>query len=285
VTQPDGGESVYVGTPVNVLWSASDAVGVTTVDVELSRTGAAGSYTALASGIANSGTYSWTPTLPATGNAFIRVRARDAENNTATDVSNAAFSIIDPTAALVALFAAEPDAGGITVRWQLTNPAAYTSVTPERAPTDAGPWTTVPGPITSQGGIAVLTDTQVDPGDTYFYRLSATRTDGGVDRIGPIQVVAGQPLGEFALASIAPNPTDGPTRITFVVPRAAPVRVSIVDVAGREIVELVNGTVPPGRYDAVWSGERDRGRAEAGLYFVRYQFPSGVVVKRVALAR
>jgi len=40
----------------------------------------------------------------------------------------------------------------------------------------------------------------------------------------------------------------------------------------------------PGRHQAIWTGESPRGRARAGLYFVRYETPARAFVRRLVLA-
>ncbi|HXJ64580.1 MAG TPA: Ig-like domain-containing protein, partial [Actinomycetota bacterium] len=66
LTAPNGGQTLVAGTNTNITWTATDNVAVTTVDLELSRNGAAGPYTSIATGIANTGTFSWLVTLPTT---------------------------------------------------------------------------------------------------------------------------------------------------------------------------------------------------------------------------
>jgi hypothetical protein len=97
VTAPNGGEVLVAGTHANITWTATDNVAVTTVDLELSRNGAAGPYTSIATGIANTGTFDWLVTLPTTSQALIRVTAHDAAGHATEDVSNAVFSITGRT--------------------------------------------------------------------------------------------------------------------------------------------------------------------------------------------
>jgi len=93
VTSPDGGETWKAGSSHAITWSATDAVGVTSVDLAYSTDGGATFPNALASGIANSGSWSWTvPNLP-TGTARVRVLARDAAGNAGRDSSAADFTI------------------------------------------------------------------------------------------------------------------------------------------------------------------------------------------------
>ena len=93
VTAPNGGEVVSIGTNTSVTWTAADNAAVTAIDIELSRAGVGGPYESVASGLLNSGTYSWAVTGPATTNAIIRITAHDAAGHTAQDVSDADFQI------------------------------------------------------------------------------------------------------------------------------------------------------------------------------------------------
>jgi hypothetical protein len=97
VTAPNGAEVLTIGTGTTLTWSATDNAAVTSVDLELSRAGAGGPFEPVATGIANSGTHNWTVTGPPTSNALLRATARDAATNSAQDVSDAEFSIADPT--------------------------------------------------------------------------------------------------------------------------------------------------------------------------------------------
>ncbi|HET7225088.1 MAG TPA: hypothetical protein VFK69_05170 [Candidatus Eisenbacteria bacterium] len=92
-TAPSGGDALPVGANASLTWTASDNVGVTAVDLLLSRTGPGGPFDSLAVAIPNSGSFSWTVTGPATTNAFLEVIAHDAAGSTAADENDAAFSI------------------------------------------------------------------------------------------------------------------------------------------------------------------------------------------------
>ena len=53
VVYPNGGETVDVGTTLNIQWTATDSVGVTGIDIALSRDGGLTYPEVLASGLAN----------------------------------------------------------------------------------------------------------------------------------------------------------------------------------------------------------------------------------------
>ncbi len=93
MTSPNGSEDWKAGSQHALTWTASDNVGVTAVDLALSFDGGTTYPNNIATGLANSGSFSWT--VPDTVSASMRVRAtaRDAANNATSDASNASFTI------------------------------------------------------------------------------------------------------------------------------------------------------------------------------------------------
>jgi len=90
----------------------------------------------------------------------------------------------------------------------------------------------------------------------------------------------------FDLAPVYPNPATGPARIAYDVPRQARVRVSIVDVQGREVAVLDESMRSPGRHVAIWDGRtRSGGRASAGVYFARFEAAGQRFSRRFAFTR
>jgi len=100
VTGPAGGAVVIIGDNATLSWQASDNVGVTAIDLLLSRSGSGGPFDPVATGIGNTGSYDWTVTGPETNNAFLKAVAHDAAGLTAFDVSDTAFIISSGTAAV-----------------------------------------------------------------------------------------------------------------------------------------------------------------------------------------
>ena len=286
VASPNGGEILFVGSGVNLTWSATDPfLGVTGVDVELSRNGG-GSWSTLATGIPNTGTMGWTVTGPVTNNALLRVTARDAAGNAGADLSNAVWEIADPpVAAVVSLFRAEPVAEGVRLAWEFADPSLFATIAIERAPSAEGPWGGLALEPSFEGSSTVVFDRTVEAGRTYYYRLAVTTHDGVRGVFGPLAATAGQPITEFALSGITPNPTRGRAVIEYAVPRASEVRVAMYDLQGREVAVLARGVHAPGIYQATWSGGIDGGDAHAGVYFVRLSGPGIARTRRIVVAR
>jgi len=94
VLSPNGGESLDGGGTTTVTWSASDNVGVDSVDVDYSLNGAGGPWRAIAHGVpAAPGSANWTPPDTSTDQALVRVTAFDHALNQGSDMSDHAFTI------------------------------------------------------------------------------------------------------------------------------------------------------------------------------------------------
>ena len=94
VTSPNGGETWVAGSVHAITWTASDAEGVAANGVTLEYSANnGGSWLPVASGLANSGSFSWTIPNTPTASALVRATVADVNANVATDASNAQFTI------------------------------------------------------------------------------------------------------------------------------------------------------------------------------------------------
>ncbi|MCP4581807.1 MAG: T9SS type A sorting domain-containing protein [candidate division Zixibacteria bacterium] len=74
----------------------------------------------------------------------------------------------------------------------------------------------------------------------------------------------------FSLNQNYPNPFNGSTSITFDLPENGPVNLTIYDMLGREVAEIVNGNASNGQHTIVWDGKNSAGRmAPSGVYFYK----------------
>ena len=290
VDSPNGGEVVVIGTNAKLSWTATDNVGVTSVDLQLSRNNGTTQET-IATGIANTGTFDWLVTPPGTNDAgsfyraLLTVTAHDGVN-AGSDVSDAAFAIYDPTInAVLQVFQANPVDDAVELRWQIDDLGSLSAARLERADAATGPWTAVSAAVRIEGGITIAVDRSVTPGATYHYRLVATAPDGGIVMFGTVIGTAGVSIKELAVTSVVPNPSFASVRIEYTVPTQSQIHVSVVDIQGREVAVLNRGMLPPGVYHVVWNGQNSRGRAPAGMYFIQLKSPKQTVVRRMVLAR
>jgi len=100
VTSPDGGEAWEEGSAQTIMWSASDNVGVDSVNVDCSFTGVGGPWQAVAHGLANSGSLPWTVPSQSTDSALVRVTAYDHALNAGSAMSDSLFHIVIRIAAV-----------------------------------------------------------------------------------------------------------------------------------------------------------------------------------------
>jgi DNA-binding beta-propeller fold protein YncE len=128
-----------------------------------------------------------------------------------------------------------------------------------RGSSAGGPKTSLGLPLTTYGGLAFIADPNV----------SAPPKPSAL----PV---------EFALAPLSPNPSRGLVRGEFAVPRESQVRVSVIDLQGREMAILADGTFPAGRHELSWNAGRS---APAGIYFVRMVIGGRAWMRRLVRAR
>ena len=151
VLSPNGGENWTAGSVQTIGWGATDASGIAYVDIEYSTDGGV-TWDVVATGVTMTGaigTYTWTvPNIPATSNnCYVRVTAYDNAGNSASDVSDAPFTIFVPlvvTSVVVNPATASLKVGntqvftataydqygnpmpGVTFTWSVSNPAVGT---------------------------------------------------------------------------------------------------------------------------------------------------------------
>jgi FlgD Ig-like domain/PKD domain len=123
------------------------------------------------------------------------------------------------------------------------------------------------------------------------YAFTLTATDGIATTTASAVLIVGDPLSvdaappvAFALGPPRPSPSAGPVALEFAVPRAAQVRLRVMDVQGRAVRTLAAGPYEAGRHVVTWDGLSSQGRARAGLYFVWLQTPERSFVQRLVIA-
>jgi PKD repeat protein/surface antigen len=103
-----------------------------------------------------------------------------------------------------------------------------------------------------------------------------------VDQVSGVEMVPDR----FDLVGNAPNPFNPMTRITFMVPRKAMVRIDVFDVQGRIVVNLLDRSVGAGVHSVHWKGVDRSGRQiPSGTYFYRLTAGDYVETKRMTLIR
>jgi len=90
----------------------------------------------------------------------------------------------------------------------------------------------------------------------------------------------------FKLVQNVPNPFNPTTTISYHIPLESNVRIRIIDVAGRAVRTLMDGTSPPGRHSAVWDGRNEQGEAcGSGVYFCVMETPKYRASRKMVLMK
>lgn len=136
-----------------------------------------------------------------------------------------------------------------------------------------------------------IVDTDVSPGDIWYYRVAAYDDAGNVSGYSPAAgatvLTGAETPAALVLHRVTPNPFNPRTAITFALSNAAAVDLRVYDLTGRAVRVLAEGTpYGPGRHAIAWDGADDAGRALAsGVYVVRLRAGAETRTTRAALVR
>jgi len=88
------------------------------------------------------------------------------------------------------------------------------------------------------------------------------------------------------LHPVAPNPFNPTTTIGFTLERESYINISVYDVSGRHIRNLVKGTISEGYHEVRWNGLNAEGReAASGVYFCRLKTANAFETRKMVLLR
>jgi hypothetical protein len=140
-------------------------------------------------------------------------------------------------------------------------------------------------------------DATAEAGGRYYYKLEAIDTHGNVTTHGPIVVEVAAPK-TFALEQNYPNPFwsgatspafgggNPTTQIRYQLPQAVQVSLTIYNMLGQKVRELINAQQPAGYHTAIWDGRDNAGRpVPTGVYHYRLQAGSFTVTKKMLMAK
>lgn len=90
----------------------------------------------------------------------------------------------------------------------------------------------------------------------------------------------------FVLYQNHPNPFNPSTTLTFTLPHHASVKLTVYDMLGRPVRELVNESLPAGEHQAVWNATDENGALlGSGFYFARFESENVVQTIRMLLMK
>jgi hypothetical protein len=122
-----------------------------------------------------------------------------------------------------------------------------------------------------------LTHASYAPAVTGYHAIAVVNDNGGIGtyNIGAYGSNVGVPGGtprRASLDALAPNPSFGPTTISWSLPAAGTVAFDVLDVGGRRVARLEAQEAAAGPGRLAWDARGEHGRVAPGVYFVRMHF-------------
>jgi len=250
VIQPNGGEFVAVGSPLDMSWTATL---LTDVKIELSRNNGSVWETVLAS-TPNDGAASATATGPVSTECLLRVSSLD---DLYFDDSDAVFTIYED----IPWLSVDVDNGTLG-----QGESDVLTVTFDATGLAEGVYT----------GYVVFFSNAASSPDVVTATLTVTDTGSAV----------GDSPHVFALKGNYPNPFNPSTKVSFVIQEAGPATIDVLDLQGHVVRTLHSGHLDAGPADVVWDGTDAAGRQMAsGTYVARLRAAGRRATHKMTLAK
>jgi Secretion system C-terminal sorting domain len=115
---------------------------------------------------------------------------------------------------------------------------------------------------------------------TYYYRLKQIDFDGRFEYSDEVEVEVKGPLN-FTLEQNYPNPFNPSTKISYSIPEAGYVKLSVYNVVGEEVAVLVDKQVDAGFYEVNF----DAKNLPSGAYIYKLQANNSFEVKKMLLTK
>ncbi len=82
-----------------------------------------------------------------------------------------------------------------------------------------------------------------------------------------------------------PNPFRDRLNVSFELPKSDFVNVSVYDLSGKRVTELVNEDLPQGNNTFYWEGKSENGQPlNPGVYFLRVIYQGKLLMRKVVFA-
>ena len=116
-------------------------------------------------------------------------------------------------------------------------------------------------------------DSDLTGGTIFQYRLKQIDTNGSYSLSDAVEVEVIPK--EFVLFQNYPNPFNPSTEIKFQLNEKGILKLSVMDILGREIKTLANSAYEPGSYKVKWNGNDDNNNGvSTGVYLYKIEFNS-----------
>lgn len=91
---------------------------------------------------------------------------------------------------------------------------------------------------------------------------------------------------EFSLHQNYPNPFNPVTTFSFSLPVDAPVSLTIFNILGQKVINLVDEVLPAGKHEIIWDGLNSHGQpTAAGVYFAKFEAADYSSTRKIAIVK
>ncbi len=199
-------------------------------------------------------------------------------------------------------FSAEPVSAGVLLKWTTQSETDNLGFILERQvvetlhATSPQSWETIASYLThpelrAHGNTSQRTDysfmdENVQPGQSYTYRLSDVNTSGEVHVYDEIQITLADAPEMTAIDPPFPNPFNPQTKIEYHLAKSGPVEIMVYDILGRKVKSLLNETQRAGSYNIWWHGRDNAGsQTSTGTYLIMLKTKEVVRTQKVVMVR
>lgn len=121
-------------------------------------------------------------------------------------------------------------------------------------------------------------DTEVEPNQTYHYKLADVDISGNTTLYGPVSATTsaaavaenGKTIKGYQLSSAYPNPFNGSAMLRYHLPEAGFVRIELFNMLGQKVRTLMAENQISGSHQIHWNAKDDFGHSvSSGVYFIK----------------
>jgi hypothetical protein len=289
VTHPHAGQHLAPGQATTISWTTPNGYQqqITAADIHFSTNNGT-TWMQVANQVPNTGAYAWTAPEGFFLECRVLVTLWKGTEVFGQGMSQEAFAITAPVPTRLKSFDIAVEDGAAVLRWETSVEFGMEGFAIVRAETEDGAYRAVTAETIPAGGDAAgsryeFRDEDVTANRTYWYKLQEVNTDGMGTEFGPYSVTYRLAYG---LEQNVPNPFNPATTIKYSLATDGPVTLTIYDVSGARVRELVNDRQRADVYRVTWDGMNDHGqRVASGMYFYRLVAGKYLQTKKMMLLK
>jgi hypothetical protein len=191
---------------------------------------------------------------------------------------------IGPTSSVViTALALSFSRGGVDLRWAIGHADGLQGFNVYRSEREGSGFERLNAELIPSDKGSAYRDEGVRPGKSYWYQLGAIDRDGeSFSFVVSIRI----PVAKTTLYQNYPNPFNPSTTISFYLAKPEHVVLTIYDVQGKRIRQLMDTKRDFGHVDLSWDGTNDHGDpVGSGIYFYRLKTGKKIMTKKLTLLK